>query len=437
MKCTSFLFGIFPTLLLAAGFLVSGPLCGEVSGQSVSRPVVQTPTGVVPRTSGTSMSNIHGDDCDHSPVPDLTKSFGKTNTSTLTPAEALARFVKAYDELDSLVEEHDRVTQQVLAGTPEQQAALAPRMLQLTDRVHELYHQTQDLIEPAWMADPQNDEVVGYMLFLLASAIDEDQYEVAIDLAREMMAKKIHEREPILYEMAGIASFMTNKYEVARLCFNEALRNDELTESGGIYSELIPYYIAAWKVELELRKQEMEKNDLPRVVLQTTKGNVVVELFEDQAPNTVANFVYLVEKGFYDNNDFHTVFSGFMAQTGSPNPDGTGHPGYNIPDEFTRPDARRHFRGSLSMAHNETPNSAGSQFFITLTPAPQLDGKYAVFGRVIQGIEIISALERIDVTAETTETDSGLNEPDRIIKARMLRKRAHAYRPSVIASPQK
>lgn len=408
--------------LIALGFFAVSAFGQVPTPGKTARPA--TSTGAFPPSQEC--------DRDHNPVPDLKKTFGKENTTNLTPQQALAQFVKAYDELDNLVDEHDALTEEIPTATKERQAELAPKMLALTDRVHELYHQTQDLIEAAWIADPQNDEVVGYMLFLLASAIDEDQYEVAVDLSREMMAKKIHEREPILYEMAGIASFMTNKYEVARLCFNEALRNEELTESGGVYAELIPYYVAAWKVELALRKAEIAKNDLPRVVLQTTKGNVFIELFEDQAPNTVANFISLVEKGFYDNNDFHTVFSGFMAQSGSPNPDGTGNPGYCVPDEFSRPDVRRHFRGSVSLAHNDTPNSGGSQFFIMLAPSPQLDGKYTVFGRVIQGIEVVSALERIDVTAPTTETESGLNEPDKIIKARVIRKRAHAYTPETL-----
>ncbi|MDO4551690.1 MAG: peptidylprolyl isomerase [Planctomycetia bacterium] len=172
---------------------------------------------------------------------------------------------------------------------------------------------------------------------------------------------------------------------------------------------------------------------MPQVVLQTTKGNIVVELFEDEAPNTVANFIYLAEKGFYNNNDFHTVISGFMAQTGSPQPDGTGTPGYAIPDESTKPGARKHFRGSLSMAHLGT-NTAGSQFFITLVPSAHLDGKYTVFGRVIQGMEVVSALERIDVADEYLQTESGLDQPDKIIRTQILKKRNHPYTPQVIST---
>ncbi|MDO4569097.1 MAG: peptidylprolyl isomerase [Planctomycetia bacterium] len=420
--------GIFSRFALSAVCL--GFVCGIVCAQNGTVPSVQRPTAMPNAQTQGRAALDNCEKCDQ--TPDLTKSFGKMEVTKEKAEAALNQFVKAYQELDSLVEEHDQISDEIVSASPERQKELSPRMAFLTKRVHDLYHETQDLIEAAWIADPQNDEVVAYMLFLLASAIDEDQYEVGMDLVREMMTKKIHEREPIMYEMAGINLFMTNRFDAARLCFNEALRNEELTEAGGIYTELIPYYTAAWKVESELRKRDAAKNDLPRVLLQTSKGNVVIELFEDQAPNTVANFIYLVEKGYYDGNDFHTVISGFLAQTGSRSADGSGNPGYAIPDEFARADARKHFRGSLSMANNGTPNSAGSQFFITLVPAPHLDGKYTVFGRVIQGMEIISALERYDVASGTNETESGWNEADKIVKAKVVRKRDHQYVPKVL-----
>src|SRR5262249_20728602 len=128
-------------------------------------------------------------------------------------------------------------------------------------------------------------------------------------------------------------------------------------------------------------------DDLPRVKLETTQGDITVELFENEAPNTVANFISLVSKGFYDGVQFHRVLPGFMAQTGDPlskdpvkNAEkiGEGDPGYSIPDECFKPDHREHFRGSLSMAPTGQPNSGGSQFFICFAPPEQLDGKYTV-----------------------------------------------------------
>ncbi len=396
-------------------------------------PAPARPTQVPPAASTTAvkpaaparLTNTE-DDCDRDHgTHNLNYKFDADGNFSLPPAEALKKFVEAYTRFDILSEEHEDISQEYEEATPEQQKVLAPRLIKISKDVHNLYHELQDLAEPAWMANPQQEEVVGFLLFLMASALDEDQYEVAYDLAREMMGKLVHQQEPILYEMAGIAAFMVNQYPVAAHCFKEAAANDEFTETGESLNDMLPYYNVAWKEELALRQKEAAANDLPRVLLKTTKGDVLVELFEDQAPNTVANFISLVEKGFYDNNDFHTVVSGFMAQTGSPEADGTGTPGYTITDECTKPGARRHYRGSLSMAHLG-PNTAGSQFFICLVPTSHLDGKYTVFGRVIHGIDVISALERIDAASD--DEDSA-DEPDKIIKAQVTRKRNHAYVP--------
>src|SRR5262249_15222542 len=143
--------------------------------------------------------------------------------------------------------------------------------------------------------------------------------------------------------------------------------------------------------------------------LQTTRGDIVVELFENEAPNTVANFISLVTKGLYDGTQFHRVLPGFMAQGGDPlskdaaaNKEniGKGGPGYTIPDEFQSPNHRDHFRGTLSMAHTQQPNSAGSQFFITFAPTPTLNGAYTAFGRVVEGLDVLAKLQRIDPDRE-------------------------------------
>ena len=114
------------------------------------------------------------------------------------------------------------------------------------------------------------------------------------------------------------------------------------------------------------------------------------ELYEDIAPKTVENFVSLIEKGFYDGLTFHRVIPGFMIQGGDPLGNGTGGPGYSIPGEFTANGFRNdlaHDRGVLSMARAMDPNSAGSQFFIMVEKAPHLDGQYAAFGKITEGME--------------------------------------------------
>lgn len=131
-------------------------------------------------------------------------------------------------------------------------------------------------------------------------------------------------------------------------------------------------------------------------ILETSRGRMVVEFWEKDAPKTVANFKKLARQGFFDGTGFHRIIKGFMVQAGDPKsknpkaPDlGTGDPGYKIPDEFN---ARKHVKGVLSMANSGTPNSAGSQFFIMHAPSPHLDGKYTGFGRLIEGTDVLDAI---------------------------------------------
>jgi peptidyl-prolyl cis-trans isomerase B (cyclophilin B) len=153
---------------------------------------------------------------------------------------------------------------------------------------------------------------------------------------------------------------------------------------------------------------------LPQVTLQTDKGNIVLELAEDDAPNTVANFISLADKGFYDGLKFHRVIANFMIQGGCPLGSGTGGPGYVIADEFSP--RQRHTRGVISMA-NAGPNTGGSQFFITHVPCPHLDGKHAVFGRITAGLDVLDAIQK----------------GDKIVKVTVDRKRNHPYKPVVAA----
>jgi len=188
------------------------------------------------------------------------------------------------------------------------------------------------------------------------------------------------------------------------------------------------------KIEAEMAKRtaESEADDLPRVKLTTSAGEIVVELFENEAANTVANFVSLVEKGFYDGTPFHRVIGGFMAQGGDPTGTGSGGPGHAIACECDQPGARLHFRGSLSMAH-AGKDTGGSQFFLTFRPTDHLDGRHTVFGRVIEGDEVLPRLTR-------TQDGEGRPvpgvQPDTIEKAEVVRKRDHAYTPETLPRPR-
>lgn len=140
-------------------------------------------------------------------------------------------------------------------------------------------------------------------------------------------------------------------------------------------------------------------------------GTIKIELYPKYAPNTVANFVNLVESGFYNDNTFHRLVPGFVLQGGDPDGDGTGGPGYTIKGEFSEngyvKNTLKHDKGVVSMARTNMPNSAGSQFFIVLddtkTIHASLDNKYAAFGKVIEGMEIIENIEK-NATVKDNQT---------------------------------
>ncbi len=134
-----------------------------------------------------------------------------------------------------------------------------------------------------------------------------------------------------------------------------------------------------------------------KATIETTKGRIVVELYTDQAPKTVENFVGLAKKGYYDGIIFHRVIPNFMIQTGDPTGTGTGGEslwGADFEDEFV-PELRHDTAGVLSMA-NRGPKTNGSQFFITLVPTPHLDDKHTIFGRVVEGQEVVAAIGAVD-----------------------------------------
>lgn len=141
----------------------------------------------------------------------------------------------------------------------------------------------------------------------------------------------------------------------------------------------------------------MEKNPIVTFLMADGK-TIQAELYPEIAPNTVNNFISLVQKGYYDGLIFHRVIRGFMIQGGCPQGSGMGGPGYGIKGEFSSngfPNGLKHAKGVLSMARSMNPNSAGSQFFIMHENAPHLDGQYAAFGKVIEGLDVVDAIAEV------------------------------------------
>jgi cyclophilin family peptidyl-prolyl cis-trans isomerase len=172
------------------------------------------------------------------------------------------------------------------------------------------------------------------------------------------------------------------------------------------------------------RKLLAASKNRPQVILELEKGRIVLELFEDEAPNTVANFIHLVDKKFYDQTRFHRVLSSFVAQVGDPNTrtgqgtPGTGGPGWTIEAEIHKK-SHSHFRGTVAMARGKGKNSGGSQFYLCLVPVPYMNGQSTVFGRVLEGID---QLAKIRAGAK-------------IVKATVKYKRDHPYVPKKMKGP--
>ena len=167
----------------------------------------------------------------------------------------------------------------------------------------------------------------------------------------------------------------------------------------------------------------------PIVTFEMENGGVMkAELYPDVAPNTVNNFISLVKKGFYDVLIFHRVIPGFMIQGGDPKGSGVGGPGYSIRGEFSSngfANDLKHDRGVLSMARTMAPNSAGSQFFVMHEDSPHLDGQYAAFGKVIEGIEVVDEICKVrtdyndrprvpQVMKRVTVETFGVDYPERV-----------------------
>ena len=147
-------------------------------------------------------------------------------------------------------------------------------------------------------------------------------------------------------------------------------------------------------------------NKEDRLVLETSKGRVVVAMRSDLAPTHVARIKELVRKGFYDGVVFHRVIPGFMAQTGDPTGTGTGGSGQKLKAEFSK---EKHVRGTVSMARAQNPDSGDSQFFICFDEAPWLNGQYTVWGNVVEGMENVDKIK----------TGEPVADPDKIVTARM------------------
>jgi peptidyl-prolyl cis-trans isomerase B (cyclophilin B) len=158
----------------------------------------------------------------------------------------------------------------------------------------------------------------------------------------------------------------------------------------------VNYYSSTPEMQIDPARQYL-------ATLETERGSIVVELYADKVPQTVNNFVSLANDGYYDDTTFHRVIPGFMAQAGDPSGTGAGGPGYTFADEF-HPELRHSGPGILSMA-NRGPNTNGAQFFITYEAQPHLDDAHAVFGKVVEGLDVLQQITPRDPASASTAGD--------------------------------
>ena len=311
------------------------------------------------------------------------------------------------------------------------QAAIEKKFNEVQEQARAASEKLETAAFAVAMTDPKNAQAREISGAVIAAALKNDDPKRALTLAG-MLDKAGAAGEGVLM-MAASAAMLVSDLDATEAWLKKAA-------AAGVKPEKIADLEAAVAAERPKVTEEMAKraaeakaDDLPRVKITTTQGDVTVELFENEAPNTVANFISLVEKGFYNGTPFHRVIGGFMAQGGDPTGTGTSGPGYAIACEVEKPGARKHFLGTLSMAH-AGPDTGGSQFFLTFRPTEHLDGKHTVFGRVIDGFDVLPKLMR-------TQDDQGLPVagvvPDKILKAVVVRKRNHPYDPETLPDPRK
>lgn len=288
--------------------------------------------------------------------------------------------------------------------------------------------QLNELAAAVYEKDPHNVEAAE---MVMENTFNRNQYQQALDVAKNVLegAKKSKYDTNLAINIAGAASFALNQFEQAQDYLKQAEKDGKLDERyGRRFLTHTADYIKFWEKEQEIRDREAKaKGDeqLPRAELTINSGKqevgkIVIELFENEAPNAVANFISIIqnEKNNYDGVKFHRVIQNFMAQTGDLKASGKKAVGYTIECECYADNARKHFRGSVSMAL-QGRDTGSSELFFTHLPTYWLNEEvdpnsvHTVFGRVVEGMDVVDKIKQGDVIAT----------------AKVIRKRKHEYKP--------
>jgi cyclophilin family peptidyl-prolyl cis-trans isomerase len=356
------------------------------------------------------------------PAKSAAKADGKSD------AEEWKRLITRKAEL---IKEFEKLNKQPKPTDAAARAKAAKQVQQLVAEFQgELVLGIQRLAPVIYEKDPTDPDAAEFLIARVLA--QEGNSREAIRMADKVI--EAGRGNAAIFTYKGIALFNTNDFGEAKVALEEARKADPNTfpQIGEPRLAETIRYIEYWKAEQARRAAEAEADDLPRVLLKTNRGEIEIELFENEAPNTVANFVSLVEAKKYDGIVFHRLEPGFVIQGGDlSSRDGSPAvgegPGYTIACECYTDKARKHFQGSVSMAHAGR-DTGSSQFFITHRPTAHLnyeEGKtmnnHTVFGRVIRGLDVALALKK----------------GDKIETATVVRKRDHKYVPETLAEKRR
>jgi cyclophilin family peptidyl-prolyl cis-trans isomerase len=394
--------------MLIRKFFIATSLFVLIAGISTAQPSAETPPAE------------KSDNADAAAPADASPADAKPDDAKRKESED--KFNELLKKWTDLRDEMEKLQVDYKSTRPEDRKPLTEKFDELAKQGKAIEQQLVRAATAAYRDSKGEVEKAGDVLQSLSfHYFNQDRYERALAAGRPVLDTKA--MNPRLYNVDGVSAYNANSFDLADKYMKKAEEAGVLDRHGKELLASLPSTKELWAKEKAIRDKEAKDNDLPRVELVTTKGPVILELFENEAPQAVANFINLVEKGFYNGLPFHRVIDGFVAQGGDPKGNGTGGPGYRIPCECYDPNHRLHFRGSLSMAH-AGKDTGGSQFFLTFTRTPHLDGQHTVFGRVLEGMDNVSQLQRIEPGQDTR------TKADKIIEARVLRKRDHAYEPT-------
>lgn len=378
--------------------------------------------------------------------------------AAVDPAQAKAAFAKKFEEYKAVVRDIEQLRIKYQTASPDERKKINAEMTGHVAHAQTLINAVVEAALAAYRAAPDADPQITELLKAIArydtigrplegegGEVDGgDQYEKAMPIIKALVDGGDADRN--VYLWGFVSAFATADYDLAEKYLKQAQQAKPVEEPGAdrdsshknlvqlvtIFAPTIDHYRTLWEKESAIRAAEAKADDLPRVKLTTSKGEIVVELFENEAPQTVANFLTLVKQGFYDGSPFHRVLPTFMAQGGGKAEDSEKGPGYCIRSECSLPNHRNHFRGALSMAHLPgLPDSGSSQFFLNFRPTNHLDGEHTVFGRVLEGIEVLGDLQHRDPTKPNQPA------PDKIIKAEVIRDRGHEYKLDKLPEPSR